>query len=179
MKVQPNDKGILEFLHRYVSAPRLQCCLLLQGVPSRPDKVPTQALHLISTKTAEPPEQLWKVTKPHNTKFLGCGCWLGPSKPASPYRACFIAILQNSRGVREMQTVMLESSSPQSICRKAFPACCLYPASRICGEGRAILVPKGVRRERQSQAIAPDLQTLWKSQLTVVPGTPWDLPREP
>lgn len=30
-----------------------------------------------------------------------------------------------------MQTVTLESSSPQSICRKAFPACCLYPASGI------------------------------------------------
>lgn len=126
-------------------------------------RYPAQALHLISTGSAEPPEQLWKVTKPHNTKFLGCGCWLGPSKPASPYRACFIAILQNSRGVREMQTVMLESSSPQSICRKAFPACCLYSASRICGEGRAILVPKGVRRERQSLTIAPDLQILGKA----------------
>lgn len=76
-----------------------------------------------------------------------------------------------------MQTVMLESSSPLSICRKAFPACCLCPASRICGEGRAILVPKGVGRERQSQATAPDLQTLWKGQLTAVPGTPWDLPQ--
>lgn len=69
-----------------------------------------------------------------------------------------------------------ELKSPEHL-QKGIPCLLLYPASGICGEGRAILVPEGVGRERQSQAIAPDLQTLWKRQLTVVPGTPWDLPQ--
>lgn len=58
-------------------------------------KLTAQALHLISTGSAGPPKRFWSVTKPYNTKFLGHGCWLGPSKPASPYRACSMAILQN------------------------------------------------------------------------------------
>lgn len=62
MEAQPNDKGIPAALHRYALAPRLRRGLLLPYVSPQPGQIfPAQALHLISTGSAELPREASRV----------------------------------------------------------------------------------------------------------------------
>lgn len=156
----------------------------LHSLDKFPSSGPEPHFHWISSF----PGSFQSVTKPHNTKFLGHSCWLGPSKPASPYRAC--SMTSTKLKTSKMQTDAGEqaggrSSSPQSVWVQKGCPCLLLVHSIWDLWGRK--VPKGVSsqrldkmgREKQSQATAPGLQPFGLKRQGLCLGLPGTAPRQP